>query len=73
MKRRRVIVDIDAIINLFKDYCGSEDIPPDTMPVKLMIRPTEMGKIGILAESAQWPIGLPPLDVKFQLKRIYSA
>lgn len=73
LAHRRIIVDIDAVLNLFKDYCSPEDIPADAMPVKLLLKPAEMGKLAILAESNDWPANLPPLEVRFQLKRFHAV
>lgn len=71
-KNRRVLVDIDAILNLFKDYTReSNDIPMDSMPVKFMINPKDKGKLGIVIESQYIKEG-PPIPITFHLKRIYG-
>lgn len=72
MNRRRILVDIDSILNLFKDYLTEEYIPADAMPLKFMIRPTEQGKLGILIISDQLKEG-PPIPVTFALKRVYAG
>ena len=71
-KRRRIIISIDDILNIFKDYCGAEDIPTDAMPVQLLLKPNELGALAIVAESAGWAEGLPPLSINFRLKRVYA-
>lgn len=72
MEYRKVITSIDSIIALFKDYCGEEDVPRDTRAVKLMLNP-QSRLIGIVAESDYWKDDLSPLQVKFELRRIFSA
>ncbi len=72
MKRRRVLASIDDIVRLLADYCGADNIPQNVQALKLMIRPTEQGRIGIMCESPDWAAGLPPLDVKFELRRLHS-
>lgn len=71
-KNRRVLVDIDAILNLFKDYTAeSNDIPWDAMPVRFMIKPEEKGKLGIIIQSDYIEPG-PPIPITFHLKRVYG-
>lgn len=70
--RRRILVDIDSIVNLFKDYLTEDYIPADAMPMNFMVRPTEMGKLGIVIYSDSLTEG-PPIPVTFSLKRIYAG
>lgn len=72
MKERFVILTIDTIAELFKDYCGPEDIPADAMPTKLLLRPTEKGRLAIEFVSDSWAEGLPPLAVTFKIKRMFA-
>lgn len=74
MKQRTVIVTIDTIMELFKDYCGG-DIPRDCKPIKLLIHPTSR-KLAIEVESNEWPSNLknsPEVGVKFVLKRFFGV
>lgn len=73
MQSRRVLITIDTILELLKNYCGSEDIPTDATPLKLMVNPKERNKVALVAESAAWPQGAAPLQINFQIKRIYSV
>jgi hypothetical protein len=73
MTDRMVIVTIDTITNLFKDYCSPGDIPQDAQPLQLKLKPTEMGRLAIVMESPEWKKGLTPLEVKFDIRRIYSV
>lgn len=72
MRRRRIIISVDDLMGLLKDYCPADDIPSDTMPERLLLRPAEQGRLGILAESRFWPVGAPALEVKFELRRFHS-
>ena len=73
MKQRFVIVTIDSLAELLKDYCGQEDLPASAQPIKLLLKPTEHGKLAILMESDEWKADMPPLSVNFQLKRIFTV
>lgn len=73
MKTRRIILTIDSIMALLKDYCSTEDVPPNSMPVKLMVNPKEQNKLAIYAQALEWQEGLPPLQVHFDVRRVYSV
>ncbi len=72
MKPRYIILTIDTITELLKDYVGGEDIPSDAQPLKLMLNPSEKNKIAIVMDSDSWKEGMAPLDVKFKIKRVYG-
>lgn len=59
------------MLALLADYCG-DDVPQDVQAERLLIRHTEQGRIGIVADSPQWASGLAPLEVKFELRRLHS-
>lgn len=73
MKTRRILLTIDSIVALFKDYLPAEDMPETVVPLKLMINPQEKRKLAILCESLDWKEGLAPLQVKFAIKRFYGV
>jgi len=71
---RTIVITIDALMDLLKDYTADlQDIPADAKAVKLMIKPTEQGKFGIVAESDSWVAGLDPLQISFDIKRIHGV
>lgn len=73
MKTRRVILTIDTIMDLFKDYATEEDIPADAMPIKLLFKPTDQGRLAIEATSESWTKELPPIQLHFDLRKVYSV
>lgn len=74
MKTRICIVTIDTLAELFKDYVNNpDDIPLDTMPVKLMLKPTEQGKLAIEMFSDSYKGTELPLNIHFDIRRIYSV
>lgn len=74
MARRKIIIPIDSVLELFKSYTAETgDIPMDTKPVSLMIKPQERGMFAIVGESADWKHGEPPLSLKFDIRRVYTA
>jgi hypothetical protein len=71
--RRKIIIPIDAIMEMFKDYCkDTNDIPADAVPLSLQIKPNERGMFAILAESEQWKDDTP-VRVNFDIKRVFSV
>lgn len=72
--KRKIIVTIDSLVELFADYCSATgDIPSDTRAVSLQVNPAERGKFRIIADSPQWKDNEPPVVVNFEIKRIYSV
>lgn len=72
--RRRIIVSIDSLIAMFRDYTATTgDIPPDTQALSLQVNPSQKGMFRILAESESWTTGLPPLRIDFNIKRVHTV
>lgn len=73
MKSRYVIVTIDTIAEIMKDYVANEaDIPSDAMPTKLLINPTTK-KFALELVSEHFKPDCTPLNVTFDIKRVFSA
>jgi len=72
MRERFVIVTIDTIVELLKDYCG-QDIPADAMPLRLLLRPEEKGRLAIELTSHEFKPDSPSLVVNFRSKRIHAV
>ena len=72
MASRMVVVTIDTICGLFKDYCGMVGFPEDAKPLKLMFNPQER-KLGILVESEEKMSGGAMEEVKFNIRRVYGV
>ena len=73
MKDRRILITIDTLAELFKDYLTPEDLPADAMPVKLMLKPSEAGKLGVLMVSDSFPENAAPYYLNFNIKKVYSV
>lgn len=73
MKTRSIILTIDTICELFKDYLDPEDLPANAQPTKMLLNPAEKGKIAIEFFDLSWPEGLEPLQVNFHIKRLYGV
>lgn len=73
MKERIVITTIDSLIDLFRDYCPDGDIPLDCKALRLQVNTTDKGKFCIVASSDDWPKGEAPLNITFDMKRVYSV
>lgn len=72
MFTRDVVVDIDTLLALFRDYCAVEDVPSDARAVKLMLHPLER-KLAIVVDADSWAQDMPPLEVRFDIKRVYGG
>lgn len=70
---RMVIISLDTLMEIIKDYTNGE-VPTDASPLKLLFRPTDKGRIGILTSSPSWPTNESgPLEVRFQMRRFYGV
>lgn len=72
IRNRRVLVTIDTLTDMLKDYLSAEDMPVDAMPIKMMVNPTENGKIAILMTSNDFPEAAPNYSVRFDIKKVYG-
>jgi hypothetical protein len=73
MKTRMISTTVDSLLEMFRDYFPSGDIPSDAQAVRLMHRPTDQGKLAILVESAEWKGEMPPLQVIFDIRRNFKV
>ena len=70
--RRKVVCPVDTLLALIKDYTrSSHDIPDDTVPVSLQIKPSEKGLFGLIVQSAHFTDD-SPIKVHFEIKRVHS-
>jgi hypothetical protein len=70
MKERLIILPIDSILALFKDYAGLIAIPQDAKVTKLLLNPQER-KMAIEVESDSWTGPQPCEEIRFDLQRTY--
>jgi len=71
--KRRIIIPIDTIMELLKDYTRQEgSIPADAMPVSLLVKPSERGMFAIMAESSSWKDDTP-VRVTFDIQRVVTV
>lgn len=72
VKSRLVVISIDSICGLFRDYVGLVGFPQDGKPVKLMLNPQER-KLAVVVESDEWTGPQAPEQVKFEIRRVFSV
>jgi hypothetical protein len=71
--RRKVVVPVDTLLAIIKDYTRStHDIPDDAVPVSLQIKPSEKGMFGLMIQSENFKDDAP-IRVNFDIKRVYTA
>jgi hypothetical protein len=68
-----VIVTVETLLEILKDYMTEEYIPADAKIVSLMVNPNEKGKFALVAESPQWSREGAPIEVRFDVRRVYSV
>jgi hypothetical protein len=73
MKPRYIMLTIDTITELIKDYVGLEELPEDARAIKLMFKQTEQGKLAIEMISDTWTTEQPAINVDFRIKRVYGV
>ena len=69
---RDVVISIESIMEILKDYLGEEDMPRDAVARSLMVNPKLENRVAILVESAEWGEELAPIEVRFVNKRVYG-
>lgn len=72
MKPRYIMLTIDTITELIKDYVGLEELPEDARAIKMMFKPNESGKLAIEMISDSWTETQTPIDINFKIKRFYG-
>lgn len=72
METRLVIITVNTLLELFKSYIGTEDLPADARAVGLMLDPSTK-RACLVAESAEWKHGEDPIEVKFDLRRVFGV
>ena len=71
--KRRIIINIDSILNMFKDYTkGEGSIPFDAVPMSLQVNTADSGMFGLMVESPEFTDDTP-LRVEFDIKRVYGV
>jgi len=73
MKPRYIMLTIDTITELIKDYVGLEELPDDARPIRMLFKPTEQGKLAIEMISDTWTKPQDPINVNFKIKRVYGV
>lgn len=71
--RRKVVVPVDTLLAIVKDYTrATHDIPDDAVPVSLQIKPTEKGMFGLMVQSEYFKDDTP-IRVNFDIKRVHTV
>lgn len=70
---RKVIVPVDSILAMVKDYTkGEGSIPADAVPVSLQINTKEKGMFGLMVQSEEFRDD-EPVRVEFNIKRVFGV
>jgi hypothetical protein len=73
LKVRKVVIDALSLLRIFTDYCAAEDIPKDAKLMKWMVKPSEQGKFAFVIESDSIKPDMPPIMVRFDIRRIFGV
>ena len=69
---RLVVIGIDDLTRLFRDYVGLVGFPEDARPVKFMLNSQER-KLGLVVESNEFKQFEQMEEIKFDLRRTYGV
>lgn len=67
-----VVVTVDTLVEILKDYLGEENVPKDAQVVRLLVRPSEPGKFAIVVDGDSIKYNAPAVVADFQVKRFYG-
>lgn len=71
--KRTIVLPVDALLGIVKDYTReTHDIPNNTQPISLQIKPSEQGMFGLMVESDQFKDD-SPIRVSFDIKRVFTV
>ena len=71
--QRMVIVTVDTLVEILKDYLGEENVPRDATVERLLVKPNEKGKFAFVVESPGIKQGGQAVVADFQLRRVYGV
>ena len=72
--KRFVVLRIDDIYRMLKDYAGEAlNLPDDAQPVKFRVNRAANGRLEIMLEAESWGEDQPAEEIKFDLRRVWSA
>lgn len=71
MKRRMIILPIETITNLMKDYCSQIGFPADAKPLTWLFNHQER-KLALVIGSEEFTSPQPTECVRFDLQKIYG-
>lgn len=72
MKRRWVILPIDDITAILRDYASQIGFPGDAVPITWMLHPASQ-KIALVVEAESFVGNQPTEEIKFQLKQTLAV
>lgn len=73
MRTREVIITVDTVLALLRDYCGEGEIPQDAKAHKLWANnPQFPGMLGLQVSSPEWSEDAT-LMVNFHIKRFHGG
>ncbi len=70
MKKRLIILPIDSVLELFKDYAGMIAVPDDAQATKLMINHDDR-KLALVVDAESYPGPQPMEEIRFDLQRTF--
>lgn len=70
MKNKLIIIPIDSILALFKDYAGLIAVPEDAKVDRLLLNPQER-KMALQISAESYPGPQPQEEIRFDLQRTF--
>lgn len=72
-RKRMLVITLDTLAELLKDYLGPEYIPADARATRLLVNPQEEGRLALEVMSPEIKPDAKPLYAHFDIKRTYSV
>lgn len=70
-RQRMIVVTLDTLAELLKDYLGPDYLPADARATRLLVNPQENGKLALEVMSPGIKPDAKPLFAHFDIKRNY--
>lgn len=68
---RMIILTLETICKIFKDYVGLVGFPEDAKPIKFMFNPQDR-KVAIVVETEE-TVNVPVETIHFDIRRIFGV
>lgn len=73
LKPRMVIITVESLVEIMKDYLGPDNLPEDAKVVSLKVNLNEKGRFAIEVTSPNIKYTDVAMDVNYRLRRVFGV